>query len=200
MVLTQDTQLAELMRILRAHGWTRDLENPEVYTEAHPDIDPRFLFVNVGYNVRMTEVQAAIGNVQWPKLAGFVRARQKNTFAWQEELASYHVYFGFQRETPWAKSSCFGFPLVLKPSAPFSVREIREYLGWQNIETRPIICGNIARQPGLAMYPHRVVGDLSNATNIMRRAFSFGNHQGIGEEERNYVVDQIGAFIRGRGI
>ena len=196
MVLTGNTRLAERMRILRAHGWTRDVEWPEHY--AHEGMDPRFTFVDMGYNLRMNEVQAAIGLVQLPKLPGFVETRRANAQAWTADLAKWGDFFSMQEETGDGRSSCFGFSIVLKPAARFSVTEIRAYLGRAGIETRPIICGNIARQPGMQLYPHRVVGDLRHANNIMDRAFSFGNHQAIGPAERDYVTGVIDDFMRER--
>ena len=195
MVLTRSAYLAERMRILRAHGWTRDVEFPQDY--AHEGIDPRFTFVDVGYNLRMNEVQAAIGLVQLPKLPGFVETRRANAHAWTADLAKWGDFFSFQEETLDGRSSWFGFSIVLKPTARFSVAEIRDYMGHAGIETRPIICGNIARQPGMQLYPHRVVGDLRHANNIMDRAFSFGNHQAIRPAERDYVTGVIDDFMRG---
>ena len=196
MVLTRSTRLAERMRILRAHGWTRDVEFHADY--AHEGMDPRFTFVDVGYNLRMNEVQAAIGLVQLPKLPGFVAQRRDNAASWKRDLSQWRDYFSFQEETGGGRSSWFGFSVVLKPAARFSVAEIRDYLGRAGIETRPIICGNIARQPGMQLYPHRVVGDLRHANNIMDRAFSFGNHQAIGPAERDYVTGVIDDFMRAR--
>ena len=196
MVLTYSTRLAERMRILRAHGWTRDVEFPEHY--AHEGMDPRFTFVDMGYNLRMNEVQAAIGLVQLPKLPGFVAQRRDNAASWKRDLSQWRDYFSFQKELVDGFSSWFGFSIVLKPAARFSVTEIRAYLAQAGIETRPIICGNIARQPGMQLYPHRVVGDLRHANNIMDRAFSFGNHQAIGPAERDYVTSTIYNFMRGR--
>ena len=196
MVLTHSTRLADRMRILRAHGWIRDVERPQDYVQE--GIDPRFTFVDMGYNLRMNEVQAAIGLAQLPKLPGFVETRRANAHAWTADLSKWGDFFSFQEETVGGRSSWFGFSIVLKPAARFSVAEIRDYLGRAGIETRPIICGNIARQPGMQLYPHRVVGDLRHANNIMDRAFSFGNHQAIGPAERGYVTGVIDDFMRAR--
>lgn len=198
--VTDDLQLAEMIRVLRAHGWVRELREPKVFYEKHPDIDKRFLFVNQGYNLRLTELQAAFGSVQLPKLAGFVDARRANTAAWQKDLARWSAFFSFQQETPKARSSCFGFPLVLKPDAPFGVADITDFLNKASIETRPIICGNIAEQPAMQLYEHRVVGDLRHSSNVMRRGFSFGNHQAIDAPARAYVSGKIAEFMKSRGL
>jgi CDP-6-deoxy-D-xylo-4-hexulose-3-dehydrase len=198
--VTDDFELAELMRILRAHGWVREVEDRQRWLDAHPDIDPRFLFVNVGYNLRATELQGAMGSVQLPKLAPFVERRRENAAWFRRELGQYGDVFEFQEETPRGRSSWFGFPVRVKESAPFTVRELTRALNVDAIETRPIICGNVARQPAMALYEHRTVGDLRHADGVMTRAFSFGNHQAIDEGARSYVAERIRAFLAARGV
>ena len=198
--VTENFELAEMLRILRAHGWVRELRDPKVYFEKYPDIDKRFLFVNQGYNLRLTELQAAFGSVQLPKLPAFVDARRTNTTEWQKDLAGWSSFFQFQQETPKARSSCFGFPLVLKDDAPFRVSDITAFLNKANIETRPIICGNIAAQPAMHLYKHRVVGNLGHSTNVMERGFSFGNHQAVDAAARGYVTGKIAEFMKIKGL
>jgi len=193
--VTDNFELAEMLRILRAHGWVRELQEPGSYYEKFPDIDKRFLFINQGYNLRLTELQAAFGSVQMPKLAAFVDARRGNTAAWQKDLGRWTSFFDFQKETPNARSSCFGFPLVLKDDSPFEVSEITTFLNRASIETRPIICGNIAAQPAMNLYEHRVVGDLKYSNKVMKRGFSFGNHQAIDGAARAYVTGKIAEFM-----
>src|SRR3989338_169422 len=87
--VTDDFELAETMRIMRAHGWTREGDEHKKYCEKYPDIDPRFIFVNLGYNLRGTECQASMGQVQLPKLAGFVNQRRKNVDLYFKKLSKY---------------------------------------------------------------------------------------------------------------
>jgi CDP-6-deoxy-D-xylo-4-hexulose-3-dehydrase len=101
---------------------------------------------------------------------------------------------------PKAESSWFGFPVILKPGAPFTVAELTSHLNAAGIETRPIICGNIARQPALKLYQHRTDGEMTHADRVMDRAFSFGNHQAIDELARRYVTDRIEEFLKRRGL
>lgn len=198
--ITDDFQLAELMRILRAHGWVRELDDPKPYLQKYTEYDPRFLFVNLGYNLRATELQGAMGSVQLPKLKGYVEARRENTKRWQADLSCWSEFFQFQHETPKGFSSCFGFPLVRKSDVPFELKALTRFLNHANIETRPIICGNIARQPAIKMYEHRVSGDLKHSSNIMINGFSFGNHQDVGIDGRAYVVNKIREFFVANGI
>lgn len=198
--VTEDFEFAELLRVLRAHGWTRELENRQPYLDKHPGFDPRFLFINSGYNLRITELQGAMGLVQLPKLAGFIEARRKNTQEWQKQLSRWSAYLEFQSETPKSRSSCFGFAILVKENAPFKVADITAFLEKAHVETRPIICGNIALQPAMKLYAHRVLGDLPNSTRVMRQGFSIGNHQAVNEHARTYVTAQIGEFMAQRGL
>ncbi len=200
MCVTDEFEFAEVMRALRAHGWTRELEDRERYLSRYPDIDPRFLFVNVGYNLRATELQGAFGSVQLPKLSGFVAQRRANSAAWRQSLDRWSDYFLFQTETAKGRSSCFGFPMTVKENAPFDVREFMAFLKEAAIETRPIIAGNIAVQPAMKMFEHRVVGDLACATRVMHGGVTFGNHQAVDAAARDYVTDHVHAFMKHKGL
>lgn len=198
--VTDDFQLSELMRILRAHGWTREVEDIQPYADKYPDFDPRFLFVNVGYNLRAMELQGAMGSVQLPKLQGFVDSRRHSADDYRSRFEKFSEFFDFQNETPKGQHTWFGFPMIIKENAPFTVREIRAALKAQNIENRPIICGNIARQPAMQMYEHRTVGDMKCSNAVMDRGFSVGNHQDVDDGAREYVVTHIENFINQKGV
>lgn len=195
MCVTNDDELADMMRILRAHGWVREVADANKYLAKSPDIDPKFLFVNVGYNLRATELQGGFGYIQLGKLNQFVDIRAKNAKYWRSELAKFEEFFGFQDETPGGKHSWFGFPMTIRQNSPFSVTDIRNFLAHRAIETRPIIAGNIAEQPAMQLYEHRVVGNLPHATHIMDSGFTFGNHQGVDISARDYVADAVHSFI-----
>jgi CDP-4-dehydro-6-deoxyglucose reductase, E1 len=197
--VTNDFELAEMMRILRAHGWIREVEDKARWTARYPDIHPRFLFVNVGYNLRATELQGAMGSVQLPKLDEFIRRRRENARWYRRALAQFGDMFDLQEETPKGEHSWFGFPITVRETAPFLVADLMAALEAAHVETRPIICGNIARQPGMKLYPHRVVGDLAQASRVMDRSFSFGIHQSVDDAAREYVSGHIRQFLKGRG-
>ena len=199
-VITDDFELSELMRILRSHGWVRDVEDAAPHLKGYEHVDPRFLFVNLGYNLRLTEPQAAMGLVQLPKLTGFVEKRRANIQAWHKDLANYRSILQFQQETPGGYCTYFGFTMIVDESAPFTAQELSKALKQANIETRPIICGNVAAQPGLQLYPHRAVGDLAQANRVMARGLAIGNHQAIDDAARGYVVETIHHFMRDRGV
>ena len=193
--VTNDFNLTETMKILRAHGWSRESKEHHKYIEMYPDIDPRFIFINQGYNLRPTELNAAMGSVQLPKLNGFNESRRAAAAYLLKHLAKYQEYFHFQQETPNGKSVWFGFSLIVKDTAPFSVKEITAYLQKNKIESRPIIAGNMTRHPGVKMFPHRISGDLNAADIVMKNGFSFGCHQGTDMNAVKYIVEIFDSFI-----
>lgn len=195
--VTNQNDFGDLMTILRAHGWLRDL-SPESrlnYASQDPELDERFLFVNVGYNLRPTEIQGAFGNRQIQKLDGLVESRRAVSNMLVGSLSEFDDTFTFQEEQAGGRSSCFGFPLILRGSVSFDVREIRAYLGALGIETRPIICGNVAKQPALRLFEHRVAGEMENASHVMSHGFSVGNHQYVTQEAVDYIARGVKLFL-----
>ncbi|HLB43233.1 MAG TPA: DegT/DnrJ/EryC1/StrS family aminotransferase [Gammaproteobacteria bacterium] len=195
MSVTNDFDLTETMRILRAHGWSREADEHQKYANLYPEIDPRFIFINIGYNLRPTEVNAAMGQVQLPKLDQFITYRREAAAFFSKHLAKYNEFFQCQQETPKGKHVWFGFPVILKDKAPFSVKDITTYIQKQGIETRPIIAGNMAHHPAFKLYKHRVAGDLSNADTVMRKGFAFPCHHAINQGAREYIANIFDTFI-----
>lgn len=194
MLVTSDDRLADLARVLRAHGWTRDMRKKE---PPHPTIDERYLFVNLGYNLRPTEIQAAFGLHQLDRLETFIEERRQNTRVWNAALSKYPQWFVIHpgREDDGSRSVWFGFPITVRPEAPFTRTELREFFETQGIETRPIMAGNFLDQPAIQMIPHRVGGPLPNAELITSNSFFIGNHQGVSQAEQGYVAECLEAFV-----
>jgi len=193
--ISQDFELGEMMRIIRAHGWVRETKDPKKFYEAFPDIDRRFLFVNLGYNLRLTEVQGAMGSVQLPKLKGFVSQRRAAAKFLMEGLQEFESVLSFQKEEPKGLHSWFGFPMVIRETATFTVQELREFLEEHGIETRPIIAGNIANQPAVKIYPHRVAGNLEHSSHVMTHGLAVACHQSLDEHALTHIVDVFKLFI-----
>ena len=198
--ISQDFELAEVMRIIRAHGWIREAHNQKKYLDKYPEIDPKFLFVNLGYNLRLTEVQGAMGSVQLPKLKQFVRSRRNSGKILLNGLSQYDSVINFQKETPNGRHSWFGFPMVIHKKAPFSVQELRHHLETSGIETRPIIAGNIALQPAVKMYPHRIYGNLENSSHVMTNGLAVACHQSLDEAACEHIIDTLDSFMISKGI
>jgi CDP-6-deoxy-D-xylo-4-hexulose-3-dehydrase len=196
MTVTSEPDLADTMRVLRAHGWIRDTLDPVKQAGAHPRFHPRFLFTNIGYNLRATELAGGFGTVQLKRFDPFLEIRRNNAAFWHKAFAPFADFFEIQTETPGSQSTWFGFPMTVKEAAPFSAQELCAHLESRGIETRPLSAGNIAEQPGLQLYSHRVVGDLKWANRSLARSFTFGNHQEVNEEARQYIVDVMREFLK----
>jgi CDP-6-deoxy-D-xylo-4-hexulose-3-dehydrase len=195
MLLTNNDEYAELARMLRIFGWVRDLEAGDAIAQQHPETDPRYLFVSTGYNLRPTEIQGAFGIHQLGKLERYIEARRENARYWSTTLGALphlHVH----RETEGTRHVWMGYPLLVRPDAPFSRKELMAYLEAKQVETRPIMAGNMDEQPAMSLFPYRKVGDLPNARFIHRNAFFFGNHHGIGREEREAIASYFEEFVK----
>ena len=198
MIVTSRDDYAELARSMRVFGWVRDLKDRVAIAQEHSEIDARFLFVNVGYNLRPTEVQGAFGIHQMGKLERYVAVRRENARYWGDTLGAL-PHLLLHREAQDTRHVWFGYPVVVQASAPFSRKQLTDFLEARGVETRPIMAGNIAEQPGLQRFPYRTIGDLPNSRLIHRSAFFFGNHHGIGTEEREAIAGYFREFI-GRAV
>jgi len=198
MVVTDNEEYDEMLKPLRAHGWTREMRNRDAITAKHADIDSRFLFVNTGYNVRPTDLQGAFGIHQIKKLDGFIKIRQENAVYWAKRLSGFRDVLEYQTERPNTRHVWFGFPITVKPGAPFTRKELTNWLESKCIETRPVMGGNLAEQPAFKFIEHKVSGDLKNAKHVMRDSFFFGNHQNVGPAEREWVAKCITDFVSAR--
>ena len=194
-IVTNDDNLYEYLKAMRAFGWARDLRDRESYSSANQGIDPRFLFITHGYNLRPTEIQGAFGIHQIRKLDGFIKQRRENAAYWTKKLSEYKDQLILPVEPEHAKHVYFGYPITVKPDAAFTREELVNHLEDKLIETRPIMAGNMAEQPAMKRINHRTVGELPNSRMIMRQSFFFGNHNGIGSKEREYISNTIIGFL-----
>ncbi len=157
MVVTDDDVIADLLRCMRAHGWTRNLEDKSI--EADYDIDPKFLFANIGYSVRPTEIQGAFGICQLKKLDGYNEQRRKNYGELWAALEKHPI--DFIEPTEGITPAWFGFVILTDHK-----KELMKLLDENNIQNRPVIAGNMARHPAMDLFDYRA-GDLSNADKVM---------------------------------
>jgi len=195
MILTNNDQFYEIGKALRAFGWTRDLQTKSSLQKEYPQIDSRFLFVNLGFNIRPTEIQGGFGIHQISKLEKFIAIRRKNAEYWNKYLENYSEYLETLVELPNTRHAFFCFPIIVKDNAPFSSSRLKKYLKSKNIEVRPVMAGNIVEQPVSKLFVHRVSGDLKNSSLIMNNVFLIPNHQAINEEQRKFIAQCIGDFI-----
>jgi CDP-6-deoxy-D-xylo-4-hexulose-3-dehydrase len=198
MIVTNNDQFAELAKTLRAHGWVRELRDRKGIAKQYSAIDERFLFINLGYNLRPTEIQGAFGIHQIKKLEPFIQIRRENAQYWSDRLSKYTnvLYLPAQEELSGSRRVWFGYPVTVRPEAPFARKEFMEFLESKGIATRPITAGNLEEQPALTLIDHRVHGELSIARMIMRQSFFWGNHPYIGQKERTFVADCVEEFLK----
>ena len=185
----------DLLISQRAHGWIRGRSDERAWTAAHPDLDPRWLFVTPGYNVRPTDLNAAIGRVQLKKLPSFVEKRRTIRTRILEQLRPFGHLLSFQQERPGHMHSAFGLSLVVRPEAPFTRQALQSYLESRRVETRPIVGANLARHPVMRHVPHRLSGSLVNADLIHRNGLMIGNHADLTDRQVDYLGSCIAEFI-----
>ena len=198
MIVTNNDRFAELAKTLRAHGWIRELNNRKEIAKRYPLTDERFLFINLGYNLRPTEIQGAFGIHQINKLEAFIKIRRENAQYWSDRLAKYAnvFYLPAPQEPSGSRRVWFGYPVTVRPGAPFSRKELMAFLESKGIATRPITAGDLEEQPALQLIDHRVCGKLPIARMIMRQSFFWGNHPHIGQKERTFVADCVEEFLK----
>jgi CDP-6-deoxy-D-xylo-4-hexulose-3-dehydrase len=160
--------------------------------------DHKYIYDHVGYNLKMTDMQAAVGVAQISKLHGFTDARKRNWNILNEGLKDLDEYFLRPVATANSEPSWFGFPLSIRSEAPFQRGDFVNFLECRNIATRLLFGGNLARQPAYLDVPSRKIGELSNSDFVMKNTLWLGVYPGLTEEMLNYVNDSIHEFISGR--
>ena len=160
------------------------------------DYDKRYTYVNIGYNLKPTEIQAAMGLAQLEKLPKFIELRKRNFRRLYEEFQNYEDLFILPRSPPKSEPCWFAFPLTIRKDAPFTRREILEWLTRRKIEAKMIFSGNILRHPAYRNIRCRLVQDLTNSDYIMWNSFFVGIYPGITEEKIEYMLEAFIKFIK----
>jgi CDP-6-deoxy-D-xylo-4-hexulose-3-dehydrase len=156
--------------------------------------DHKYIYSHIGYNLKATDMQAAVGVAQLQKLPQFIERRRHNWRRLSEGLSELSHVFVLPRATEHSDPSWFGFALTVRPDAPFSRRELVQWLDARRIATRQLFAGNLLRQPAYRDLPHRVVGDLTNTDVVMQGTFWLGVYPGISDVMVDYVVDSLRLF------
>jgi CDP-6-deoxy-D-xylo-4-hexulose-3-dehydrase len=194
--ITKSKYIKDLLKIQRSHGWIREIEDKKKYKKYFKKFDEKFLFMNEGYNLRITEMQAAIGIVQLKKLNKFISVRRRVAKNLNFFFKGYSDYISLQREEKNSKNSYFGFAIIVKKNNFFKIKDLINYLNSKKIETRPIICGNFSKQPGMQNYNYRISGNLKNADFLSKNSFSIGCHQNIDIASELYIKKCFKNFFR----
>ena len=208
-VYTDDPELARIIVSLR--DWGRDCTCPSgaddtcghrfsgQYGLLPRGYDHKYVYSNFGYNLKATDLQAAIGAAQLKKLPDFIKRRRENWHQLREGLAELDHYFRLPEPAPGSEPSWFGFLMTVREEAPFSRNEIVAWLESKGIQTRMLFAGNFLQQPCFDHVrndpnSYRVSGSLDVTDEIMRSAFWIGVYPGISGDMAGYMVDCIREF------
>jgi len=159
--------------------------------------DHKYIFSNIGYNLKPTELQAAIGVEQFKKLPDFEKKRKENFQILYNLFSKYSNYFILPKALPDADPSWFSFPLTVKDNSIFSRLDFTNFLEENKIPTRTAFSGNITRHPAYSDVEYRISGDLKNSDKIMEDTFFLGIYPGITEEVMKHFCQKITEFMDG---
>lgn len=160
--------------------------------------DHKYIYGHLGFNLKITDMQAAVGVAQLDHLDEFIAARRRNFETLKHGLRELEEFFILPEATPNSEPSWFGFLLTVRPTAPFSRDEIVRHLNDHKIGTRLLFGGNLIRQPYMQNRQYRVHGTLTNSDRVMNDTFWVGVYPGLGTAELDYVVSTIHDFCRAR--
>jgi CDP-6-deoxy-D-xylo-4-hexulose-3-dehydrase len=206
-VVTNDERLARIARSFR--DWGRDCYcaggesntcgtrfSQQFGTLPH-GFDHKYVYSHVGYNLKVTDMQAAIGCAQLAKLETFI-ARRRANFDWlAQALRPYEDRLLLPRATAHSEPSWFGFAITVRKNAGFTRAELVRLLEANKIETRSLFAGNLLRHPAFAGIPHRVVGGLANTDTVMHDTFFIGVYPGLDQPRLEHMAATFARFMNG---
>jgi CDP-6-deoxy-D-xylo-4-hexulose-3-dehydrase len=207
MVVTNDEGLARIARSIR--DWGRDCycaggENntcgkrfSQQFGSLPYGYDHKYVYSHLGYNLKATDMQAAIGCAQLARVDEFIAARKRNHARLFEALRLYEDRLILPVAPIHADSSWFCFVITVRENAGFSRTDLTSFLEANRIETRSLFSGNLLRHPAFESIERRVVGDLANTDTIMNQAFFVGVYPGIDDARMDYMIETFGRFMRG---
>ena len=207
MVATGDDGLARIARSIR--DWGRDCycaggENNtcgkrfgQQFGSLPYGYDHKYVYSHLGYNLKATDMQAAIGCAQLVRLDGFVAARKRNHARLLEALRPYEDRILLPVAPPHTDPSWFCFVITVRDDAGFTRNELTAFLEANRIETRTLFSGNLLRHPAFETIERRVIGDLANTDAVMNRTFFVGVYPGIDDARMDYVIDAFRRFLAG---
>ncbi len=206
-VYTRSPRLAKIARAVR--DWGRDCwcgyENPtdgkcgirhQREVPGMPGFyDHRYFYTEIGYNLKLTDPQAAMGLAQLDKVEEFIARRKRNFRYLYEGLKQFEEFLHLPSWHAKADPSWFAMPLVVRDEAPFQRHHMTRFLEEHLVETRPLFAGNLLKQPGYQGVECRVIGDLPIADKILRGAFFVGVYPGLDIPQLDYMIETFGNFL-----
>jgi CDP-6-deoxy-D-xylo-4-hexulose-3-dehydrase len=157
--------------------------------------DHKYTYSHLGYNLKITEMQAACALAQMDRVEEFIAKRRANFAYLRNRLQSCVEFLHLPETTPNSEPSWFGFPLVLKETAGVKRTDLINFLEQNKIGTRLLFAGNLTKQPYMAGRDFRVSGDLTNTDIVMNQTFWLGTFPGLGEPQLDYIADKLEEFF-----
>ncbi len=164
------------------------------------EYDASYYFTEVGFNMKLTDLQAAIGLPQMEKLPAFNETRRRNFAYLYKQLAHYQEYLILPVRAPKADPAWFAFTLAVKESAPFTRRDFNTFLRERQVETRYLFAGNILSQPAYRNIAHRVAVPLTETERVLHTAMFIGLYPGMNQAHLDYMLQVIEDFFHSRGL
>ena len=201
-VLTSNETLKRIIASFR--DWGREFDEPGMQTNRFSSkvgelpfgYDRRYIFSHIGYNLKITDLQPAIGLAQLEKLPAFIEARKKNFAALKKALEPYSEFLASPRQEKEADPCWFGFPILVKLTAPFSRNDMVQYLEDRKVMTRMFLGGNLLKQPAYKSILYRVQGSLENTDLVMNNLLWIGVYPGITQQKRTYMINVVTEFLK----
>jgi CDP-6-deoxy-D-xylo-4-hexulose-3-dehydrase len=157
--------------------------------------DHKYVYSHIGYNLKVTDMQAAIGVAQLGKLPEFIKRRKENFKILKNSLQTYNECLLLPEPTENTDPSWFGFPILVKDEAPFTRADIVNYLENNKIATRMLFGGNLIRQPAYQNIQYRSAGPLTNTDTVMNNLFWIGVYPGITRDKMQYIAETVSRFM-----
>ena len=158
--------------------------------------DHKYTYSHIGYNLKVTDMQAAVGVSQLKKLPEFIAARRRNFTYLHEGMQDLQEHLILPQATPNSEPSWFGFPIAVREDAPFTRDEVVRHLDSKKIGTRLLFAGNLLKQPAYANIQHRKIGDLKNTDFVMNQVFWVGVYPGLSDAHKDYVIEVLRDFVQ----
>jgi CDP-6-deoxy-D-xylo-4-hexulose-3-dehydrase len=171
--------------------WT----NKDIGGDLPDGYDHKYTYSHLGYNLKITDMQAACALAQMDRLEEFIAKRRANFVYLKNRLQSCVEFFHLPEVTPKSNPSWFGFPLVVKESSGIKRADLINYLDENKIGTRLLFAGNLTKQPYMQGRNFRVAGELTNTDIVMNQTFWLGTYPGLSEEHLDYIADKLEEFL-----